>query len=200
MNKQKVFQLSLTILLIFFCIVFYLKYFSQNEKISKNKIDETIENEKKIEINVGNESENTIEQLKYVSEDLFGNTYIITANSASFKKDEKDQLELYEVNAKIIQDNNDVIYIYSGVADYNRVNNNTIFKEKVNIKYKDHELDSNVVKLDFSKNLIEIKENVYYINKTTKIYADKAEINLLDKKMKISMYNEKEKVKITGKY
>ena len=131
MNKQKVFQLSLTILLIFFCIVFYLKYFSQNEKISKNKIDETIENEKKIEINVGNESENTIEQLKYVSEDLFGNTYIITANSASFKKDEKDQLELYEVNAKIIQDNNDVIYIYSGVADYNRVNNNTIFKEKV---------------------------------------------------------------------
>ena len=200
MNKQKVFQLSLSILLIFFCIVFYLKYFSQNEKISKNKIDETIENEKKIEINVGNESENTIEQLKYVSEDLFGNTYIITANSASFKKDEKDQLELYEVNAKIIQDNNDVIYIYSGVADYNRVNNNTIFKEKVNIKYKSHELDSNVVKLDFSKNLIEIKENVYYINKTTKIYADKAEINLLDKKMKISMINEKDKVKITGKY
>ena len=138
--------------------------------------------------------------MKYVSEDLFGNTYIITANSASFKKDEKDQLELYEVNAKIIQDNNDVIYIYSGVADYNRVNNNTIFKEKVNIKYKSHELDSNVVKLDFSKNLIEIKENVYYINKTTKIYADKAEINLLDKKMKISMINEKDKVKITGKY
>ena len=61
-------------------------------------------------------------------------------------------------------------------------------------------LNSNIVKLNFSTNLIEILENVYYMNNKTEIYADKAEIDLLDKKMKISMINQKDKVKISGKY
>jgi len=141
-----------------------------------------------------------IENLKYVSEDLFGNTYIITAESASIKKNQENQLELFIVNAKIVQNKDDVILIYSGVADYDKITNNTIFKEDVKIKYKDQELNSNIVKLNFSTSLIEILENVYYMNKNTEIYADKAEIDLIDKRMKISMIDQKDKVKISGEY
>ena len=200
MNKKKVFQISLVALLILSCLIFYKKYFLPNVTTLDTQINKVTDNEN---INVEkneNKKANTIENLKYVSEDLFGNTYIITAESATFKKNLENQLELYTVSAKIIQNNDDVILIYSGSADYNKTSNNTIFKEDVTIKYKDQELNSNIVKLNFLKNLIEILENVHYVNKNTEIYADKAEIDLLDKKMKISMISQKDKVKISGKY
>ena len=38
------------------------------------------------------------------------------------------------------------------------------------------------------------------MNKNTEIYADKAEIDLIDKRMKISMIDQKDKVKISGEY
>ena len=200
MDKKKTFQISLIVLLIFSCLIFYKKYFFSNSTTENTQIDKLIDNEENKTVKNESEKTNVIENLKYVSEDLFGNTYIISAESASFKKDLENQLELYTVNAKIFQNNDDAILIYSGFADYDKISNNTTFKENVTIKYKDQELNSNVVKLNFSKNLIEIFENVYYVNKNTEIYADKAEIDLLDKKMKISMIKQKDKVKISGKY
>ena len=200
MDKKKTLQISLLILFILFCLIFYNKYFFSGVTYVDTQIDNEIDYEKNKIIKNENEKNNVIENLKYVSEDFFGNTYIITAESASFKKDLENQLELYIVNAKIIQNEEDVILIYSGLADYDKITNNTIFKENVTINYKDQELNSNIVKLNFSKNLIEILENVYYKNKNTEIYADKAEIDLLNKKMKISMINQKDKVKISGKY
>tara|TARA_Y100000591_G_C21803549_1_gene683471 strand:+ start:533 stop:1036 length:504 start_codon:yes stop_codon:yes gene_type:complete len=164
------------------------------------QIDKVIDNKKNGAAKNESEKTNVIENLKYVSEDLFGNTYIITAESAAIKKNKENQLELYIVNAKIIQNKDDVILIYSGSADYDKITNNTIFKEDVKIEYKDQELNSNIVKLNFSTNLIEILENVYYMNNNTEIYADKAEIDLIYKTMKISMNNQKDKVKISGEY
>ena len=200
MNKKKVFQISLIVLFILSCLIFYKKYFLPSVTTSDTQINKVNDGKSNNIVKNENKETNIIENLKYVSEDLFGNTYIITAESAAFKKNLENQLELYIVSAKIIQNNDDVILINSGSADYNKISNNTIFKEDVTIKYKDQKLNSNIVKLDFSKNLIEILENVYYVNKNTEIYADKAEIDLLDKKMKISMISQKDKVKISGKY
>ena len=109
MNKKKTFQISLIILFIFSCFIFYKKYFFSSETNVTNQIDKVIDSKKnEIEKNK-NEKTNVIENLKYVSEDLFGNTYIITAESASIKKDLENQLELYIVNAKIIQNKDDII-------------------------------------------------------------------------------------------
>tara|TARA_B100001939_G_scaffold343093_1_gene355253 strand:- start:1410 stop:2012 length:603 start_codon:yes stop_codon:yes gene_type:complete len=200
MNKKKTFQILLIFLLIFSCIIFYKKYFFSSVTNENTQIDKVIDDQKSKATKNENEKTNVIENLKYVSEDLFGNTYIITAESASIKKNQENQLELFIVNAKIVQNKDDVILIYSGVADYDKITNNTIFKEDVKIKYKDQELNSNIVKLNFSTSLIEILENVYYMNKNTEIYADKAEIDLIDKRMKISMIDQKDKVKISGEY
>ena len=57
-----------------------------------------------------------------------------------------------------------------------------------------------MVRLNFSENLIEIIENVHYMSDNTKIYADKVELDLLRKKMKISMNNQNDNIQITGKY
>jgi len=200
MDKKKTLQFSLVILLILFSIFFYKKFFSENINSVEKKLDE-----KKIESDnsnkdVDNKNSNVIETLKYVSQDLAGNTYIINADTAKFEKDKADNVILYKVNAEIIRQNEETIKIYSEIANYNKKSNDTVFKKAVNINYGDQLIKSEVVKLNFSKNLIEIIENVYYMNNNTEIYADKVELDLLKKKMKISMTNQNDNIQITGKY
>ena len=57
-----------------------------------------------------------------------------------------------------------------------------------------------ILKPSLKDKIIEILENVNYINEDTKIYADKAELNLLNNELKISMINAEDKVQINGKY
>ena len=129
-----------------------------------------------------------------------GNTYTVIAQSATLKEDKISEVQLFEVNAEIIQKIKKLYYIYSKTANYNKINNNTVFKKKVNVKYGNQTIDSDILNLNFKDNLIEILENVYYVNENTKIKADKVEIDLLNKKLKISMINKKDKVNITSKY
>ena len=197
MSKKKVFQYSLLILLIFGSFLFYYTYFASDIKDVKS---ENLLEKNNLEINQDIVNKNIIENLKYVSEDLLGNTYTVTAQSATLKEDKLNEVQLFEVNAEIAQDNEEIIYISSKTASYNKMNNNTIFKEEVNVKYGDQKIDSGILNLNFKDNLIEILENVYYVNEDTKIHADKVEIDLLYKKLKISMINKKDKVNITSKY
>ncbi len=200
MNIKNVFQYSLLILLILLSFLFYYKYFTEDiDKVEKKKIENVLE--KKINgINQNNIDQNIIENLKYVSEDLSGNTYTVTAQSATLEEDKLNEVQLFEVNAEIARKNQEIIYIYSETANYNKVNNNTVFKKKVNVKYGSQTIDSEILNLNFKNSLIEILENVFYVNENTKIKADKVEINLIDKKLKISMINKKDKVNITSKY
>tara|TARA_B100001027_G_C16104612_1_gene257664 strand:+ start:45 stop:647 length:603 start_codon:yes stop_codon:yes gene_type:complete len=200
MDIKKLFQYGLLLFLFLASFIFYYKYFLKDEnKMVKNKPENILEN-KNPNINQNDRSKNTIENLKYVSEDLLGNIYTVTAQSATLKEDKIDELQLFEVNAQINRKNQEAIYIYSKTANYNKVNNNTIFKKKVNVKYGDQTIDSEILNLNFENNLIEIFDNVYYVNKETKIKADKVEIDLLYKNLKISMINEKDKVNIISKY
>ena len=200
MDIKKVIQYFLLILLIIASFLFYYKYFSKDlKKIEKNENENEIV-KKNNEINLKNENKNIIENLKYISEDLFGNTYTVTAQSAALKEDKFNEVQLFEVDAKIAQENQETIYIYSKTANYNKINNNTVFKKNVTVKYGNQIINSEILNLNFKDNLIEILENVNYVSEITEIKADKVEIDLLNKKLKISMINKKDKVNITSKY
>ena len=200
MDTRKVFQYSLLILLFVASFLFYYKYFAEdNKKIDLNK-SKNIVKKKDTKINQDDTNKNIIENLKYVSEDLLGNIYTVVAQSATLKEDKISEVQLFEVNAKISRQDQGVIYIYSKTANYNKINNNTVFRKKVNVKYGDQTIDSETLNLNFEDNLIEILDNVYYVNKNTEINADKVEIDLLYKKLKISMINKNNKVSITSKY
>tara|TARA_B100000900_G_C20569716_1_gene712718 strand:- start:252 stop:854 length:603 start_codon:yes stop_codon:yes gene_type:complete len=200
MINKKVFQVALLILLFLISIIFYQIYFSGDKSIVQKKNTTTVEEAQNLSDNSEEKNSNIIENLKYVSKDLLGNTYIITAESAIIKKDKENEVKLSDVNAKIIKKDNTTIFIYSFTADYNKNNHNTVFREKVNIEYEKQKIDANIVNLNFTNNFIEILENVNYINEDTKIYADKAELNLLNNELKISMINAEDKVQINGKY
>ena len=199
MDKKKVFQYSLLILLFVVSFLFYYKYFFKDDKkVELNQSQDIIK--KSPEVNQNDESKNIIENLKYVSEDILGNTYTVIAQSATLREDKINEVQLFEVNAEITRQDKEVIYIYSKTANYNKTNNNTIFRGSVNIKYGNQTIDSDTLSFNFEDNLIEILDNVYYVNKNTKINADKVEIDLLNKKSKISMINKNNKVSITSKY
>ena len=200
MDIKKVFQYTLLVLLFASSFLFYNKYFTENVEITEKNKKENILEKKNLDTNQDDTNKSVIENLKYVSEDLLGNTYTVTAQSATLKEDRINEVLLFEVNAKIIRKDQDIIYIYSKTANYNKINNNTIFRKEVNVNYGNQSIDSETLNLNFKGNLIEILDNVYYVNGNTKIYADKVEIDLLDKKLKISMINEKDKVSITSKY
>jgi len=200
MDKKKSLQIFLIFFLILSSIFFYKKFFNTSTNISKKIFDEKEIDNDNLEIDKQDKTENLIESLRYVSQDLIGNTYIINAESAKFEKDKIDNIILFEVKAEIIPQNGEAIKIYSDIANYNKTNNDTVFKKDVNIRYGDQIINSEVVKLNFSENLIEIIENVHYMNNNTQIYADKVELNLLSKIMKISMINQDDKIQITGKY
>ena len=199
MDTKKVFQYSLLILLFVVSFLFYYKYFFKDDKkVELNQSENIIK--KSPEVNQNDENKNIIENLKYVSEDILGNTYTVIAQSATLREDKINEVQLFEVNAKITMQDQEAIYIYSKTANYNKINNNTVFRRSVNVKYGDQTIDSNILNLNFKDNFIEILENVYYVNKNTTIKADKAEIDLLNKKLKISMINKKDKVNINSKY
>ena len=200
METKKIFQYSLLILLFIVSFLFYYKYFFKDDKKVELNKSENVLKKKDPEINQKDESKNIIENLKYVSEDLLGNTYTVIAQSATLKEDKISEVQLFEVNAKITRQDQEAIYIYSKTASYNKINNNTVFRKSVNVKYGDQTIDSETLSLNFEDNLIEILNNVYYVNKDTKINADKVEIDLLYKKLKISMISKNNKVSITSRY
>lgn len=202
MLKKNILQLFLIILLIAISIFFYQKYMISND-ISKKLLEKDIDSTKTNKVLISKENReatNVIENLRYTSNDLFGNTYIINAQSAQVEDDKVNEVRLYNVVAQIIQKNNEIIFINSNFADYNKINNNTIFKEDVNVKYGDQSIDADIINLNFSKNLIKIEENVYYKNNNANVNADKIEINIETRKLKISMKKLEDKVEISTKY
>ena len=202
MLKKNIIQLILIVFLIILTILFYQKYIisnDKNRKLVEKEINSQINNEKLVSTE-NKETENIIENLRYVSKDLFGNTYIINAQSAQIEEGKINQVKLFEVMAKIIQKDDEIIYINSSFADYNKINNNTIFKKNVNVKYGSQSIDADIIDLNFSKNLIKIKENVYYKNNNAKLSADKIEIDIESKKLKVSMDKQNDKVEILAKY
>ena len=202
MSKKIIIQLILIVFLIILTIFFYQKYMVSNNtdlKLMKKGNDSQI-NDKRLVTKENQETANIIENLRYVSKDLFGNTYIINAQSAQIEEGKVNQVKLFEVMAKIIQKDDEVIYINSDSADYNKVNNNTIFKTNVNVKYGKQSIDADIIDLNFLKNQIKIKENVYYRNNNAKLNADKIEIDIESKKLTISMNKKNDNIKILSKY
>ena len=202
MSKKIIIQLILIVFLIILTIFFYQKYMVLNNsdlKLMKKENDSQVNNEKLVS-KKNQETENIIENLRYVSKDLFGNTYIINAQSAQIEEGNVNQIKLFEVMAKIIQKDDEVIYINSDSADYNKVNNNTLFKTNVNVKYGKQSIDADIIDLNFLKNQIKIKENVYYRNNNAKLNADKIEIDIESKKLTISMNKKNDNIKILSKY
>ena len=170
-------------------LLIFFKYFSKTD----------IKNETKTRLEEGiNTSESLIEDLKYLSTDKNGNEYKIEAKKGNINKDNPDIIFLENVKAVISLQNSEYIFIKSKFAKYNSKNFDTLFSDSVSIDYSEHVLKSGFLDLSFENNLVSIYGNVQYLSGISSLKADRAEIDILNKKTKIFMENTNKKVQINN--
>ena len=188
MQKKIYLQLFLISILVIISLIVFLKYFKKTNLESNLKVN--------IEQNVPGES--LIEDLRYLSTDKDGNEYKIEAVKGNIDKNNPDIIYLENVNAIISLKESEYISIKSKFAKYNTKNFDTLFNNSVSIDYGEHILKSDFLDLSFENSLVSIYDNVRYLSGISSLRADRAEIDILNKKTKIFMDNPDKKVQINN--
>jgi len=181
MSKKTVIQILLIFLIFLISVFFYLEYFNASPKTLKNKVLE-----KKTSINQNNSS-TYIDNIDYVSFDVKGNKYNITAKQSEIKIENPDIMFLTDVIAYIFIKDSDTVKITSNFGKYNTKNYDTFFSENVIVIYPGHKITGEYLDFSFLKDLGTISKNVIYTGDKTNLFADKVEINLTTKDTKIFM-------------
>ena len=187
MTKKSYIQLFLILILVTISILVFFEFF----KKTNLKTDINLSGEQTI-----NTGESLIEDLKYLSTDKKGNEYKIEAKKGNIDKSNPDIIFLENVIAIISLQNSDTILIKSKFAKYNAKNFDTLFNNSVSVDYGEHILKSEFLDLSFENNIVTIYDNVRYLSGFSSLNADKAEIDILNKKTKIFMDSPEKKVLI----
>ena len=210
MVKSKIIQI---ILFGFGLLIFLFTYLSFFQKTNSNYFNETERLEKSLEqsldmkkivkkdkdndsvIEEGKNTSNIISDLSYKNVDHKGNIFNISSKITKIFFD-KDDLNFMEVVVcRIFLLNGRVIEIFADKAIYNTINYNTEFVGNVLVVEDENKITSNNLDFIFDKNLITIYNNVKYKGYNKFLAADMVDINLLNHKVNVYMYDKMSKVK-----
>ena len=190
----------MVLVIIIISLWFYLKYFTKNfEDVKETPVIEKIDENK-------NSTSTYINDINYVSKDVRGNKYQITAKQAEIKIENSDLMFLTDVIAFVFIKDKDTVKITSNFGKYNSKNYDTIFSENVIVIYPGHKVTGEYLDFSFLTDLGVFTTNVIYTGEKTKLFADKMEMNLTTKDTKIFMneldvfedYYEQKKVLVRG--
>ena len=192
MNKKTGLQAIMVLVIILISLWFYLKYFTENFKDVKKTlaIEKVDENQ--------NSTSTYINDINYISTDVRGNKYQITAKLAEIKIENPDLMFLSDVVAFVFIKDKDTVKITSNFGKYNTKNYDTIFSENVIVVYPGHKVTGEYLDFSFLTNLGVFTTNVIYTGEKTNLFADKMEMNLTTKDTKIFMNDAGKKVLIEG--
>jgi LPS export ABC transporter protein LptC len=192
MNKKTGLQVIMVLVIVIISLWFYSKYFTENfEDVKEALVIEKIDENQ-------NSSSTYIDDINYISTDIKGNKYQITAKQAEIKVENSDEMFLRDVVAFIFLKDKDTVKITSNFGKYNSKNSDTIFSENVIVIYPQHKITGEYLDFSFLTNLGIFTTNVIYTGKKTNLFADKIEMNLSTKDTKIFMDNTGKKVLIEG--
>ena len=195
MSKKFILQIILFsfIILIIGGTFYYINRDKKNDQELSNV--DTERNQKK----ESKKKSSIIKNIKYTSSDNEGNKYEIIAKLGEVDFNNQEIINMQNVQAIIALKDSEVIIINSDFAKYNTKNYDTQFSENVLMTYDEHIIRSKNLDLFFEKHIAQAMNNLVYENNTSRLRADKIEIDLITKNSKIFMYNKKQKIKISGK-
>ena len=134
MNKKTGLQVVMVLIIILISLWFYLKYFAKNfEDVKEIQIIEEIDKSQ-------NSTSTYIDGINYISTDVRGNIYQITAKLAEIKIENSDVMFLTDVIAFVFIKDKDTVKITSNFGKYNTINYDTIFSENVIVVYPGHKI------------------------------------------------------------
>ena len=210
MVKSKIIQI---ILFGFGLLIFIFTYLSFFQKTNSNYLNETERLEKSLEqsldmkkivkkdkdndsvIEEDKNASNIISDLSYKNIDHKGNIFNINSKITKIFEDKKDLNFMEVVVCRIFLLDGSVIEIFADKAIYNTINYNTEFVGNVLVVKDENKITSNNLDFIFDKNLITIYNNVKYKGYNKFLTADKVDINLLNHKVNVYMYDKMSKVK-----
>ena len=210
MVKSKIIQI---ILFGFGLLIFIFTYLSFFQKTNSNYLNETERLEKSLEqsldmkkivkkdedndsvIEEDKNASNIISDLSYKNIDHKGNIFNINSKITKIFEDKEDLNFMEVVVARIFLLDGRVIEIFADKAIYNTINYNTEFVGNVHVVEDENKITSNNLDFIFDKNLITIYNNVKYKGYNKFLTADKVDINLLNHKVNVYMYDKMSKVK-----
>ena len=210
MVKSKIIQI---ILFSFGLLIFIFTYLSFFQKTNSNYLNETERLEKSLEQSLDmkkivkkdkdNDSvieedknvSNIISDLSYKNIDHKGNIFNINSKITKIFEDKEDLNFMEVVVCRIFLLDGSVIEIFADKAIYNTINYNTEFVGNVLVVEDENKITSNNLDFIFDKNLITIYNNVKYKGYNKFLTADKVDINLLNHKVNVYMYDKMSKVK-----
>ena len=124
MPSKLLIQLSIILLITLILITFYFFFFTTNKTvIEKEKID------------INNEINNKIVDLKYIADDKKGNVYYINSEYGEISDLDNNLLKLQNVRALIEINNSSDVIILSDFADYNKSTLDTYFYDNVKLNH-----------------------------------------------------------------
>lgn len=190
---KRAIQLFLFLILIIVIFIFYKEYFQEEQTA---KIIETIDIDKSI--NQSNDTGNSlIKNLKYEISIRENNDYQIKSEFSEITYKDGNELVLMKNVTAIITDKKNIsLFITSDEAKYNNNNYNTKFENNVEIRYLNNIIYAEKMFLDIVNNSISINENIIYKGPLGILEADNIKINLITKKIDISMNNTNENIVI----
>ena len=192
LNRKILFQIILILLGI---LIIFFTYFNNQEQ--KDTLKQT---EKKIgEIEVEDRNISTFENIQYDGIDSNGNKFIINSDYAEFKNDKPNIIYMKEMICRFFFKDGTVLRVTSNRGTYDNISNNMEFEENVKMYYLENRLFSEKASFINSENYLLVEENVVGESPDGNLIADKLDFDLIEKKMKISMYNQ-DKVNIRLNY
>ena len=207
MVKSKIIQI---ILFGFGLLIFIFTYLSFFQKTNSNYLNETESLEQSLDmkkivkkdkdndsvIEEDKNASNIISDLSYKNIDHKGNIFNINSKITKIFEDKKDLNFMEVVVCRIFLLDGSVIEIFADKAIYNTINYNTEFVGNVLVVKDENKITSNNLDFIFDKNLITIYNNVKYKGYNKFLTADKVDINLLNHKVNVYMYDKMSKVKV----
>lgn len=191
MLKKTILQLLLLLSIFVISIIFFNIYFKNN---NTNTIStKTLDLKKDLP---ENEKGNLIHNIEYISNDNNKYNYIIKSKQGIQSVNPPNVTFMKDVLATINLNDKTPINISSKSAFFNNITYDTEFNGEVVVIYDEHKINAEKLNLLFKKNLAYISNEILYKNLNTQLQADKIEINLLTKNLKIFMNDKSKKINI----
>ena len=198
LNKLKIKKKSLIqISLLFFglLIIFFTYFYDRNPEPS---LDQTIKKDVPKDV-VEKEGFNTFENITYEGKTQKNNDFVLNAEYAEFATNESNIIYMKKVVCRFFFKDGTTLRVFSDKGIYENLSNDMEFEENVEMYYLANKLFSDKANFRNSENTLIVKGNVIGEGPLGNVAADKLNVDLIEKKMKISMYNN-DKVNIKVNY
>ena len=194
-NKMKINIKTLQISIIFFAFLLIIVTYFYIPKIEERKLEERNLQKNEMVEDSNEKTENLFEKVTYEGIYQIENPFVIKAEKAKILSEEPSIVHMNSMKVTITLKSGEIVMITSDAGRYNKINYDIFFEGNVKAIHKDTELLSDNLDL-LSDQHAKIYNNVVLEDKNTGyLKADLIKYDFDSKKYKISMYENKKKIK-----